>query len=78
MKWALLSQARPLRAKRWRAGATICEIVSLDGLSVRVRGRDAFDGSPVLDIKPVMAEFLPDKTAIRQPRWSRELMSNYL
>ena len=60
-----------------RIGATICEIVSLDGLSVRVRGLDAFDGSPVLDIKPVMAEFLPDKTAIRQPRWSRELMSNY-
>jgi len=70
---------RPASARKRpnRIGATICEIVSLDGLSLRVRGLDAFDGSPVLDIKPVMAELLPDKTAIRQPRWSRELMSNY-
>ena len=60
-----------------RIGATICEIVSIDGLSLRVRGLDAFNGSPVLDIKPVMAEFLPDKTAVRQPTWSKELMSSY-
>ena len=60
-----------------RIGATICEIVSIEGLSLRVRGLDAFNGSPVLDIKPVMAEFLPDKTAIRQPKWSKELMSSY-
>jgi tRNA (adenine37-N6)-methyltransferase len=60
-----------------RIGATICEIVSIDGLSVRVRGLDALNGSPVLDIKPVMGEFLPDKKAVRQPQWSKELMSTY-
>lgn len=60
-----------------RIGATICEILSADGLAVRVRGLDAFDGSPVLDIKPVMAEFLPDKSQLKQPAWSRELMSTY-
>ena len=60
-----------------RIGATICEIVSIEGLSLRVRGLDAFNGSPVVDLKPVMAEFLPDKTAIRQPQWSKELMNSY-
>jgi len=29
-----------------------------------------------LDIKPVMAEFLP-REPVRQPRWSQELMSQY-
>lgn len=60
-----------------RLGATICEVVSVQGLSVRVRGLDAFDGSPVIDIKPVMAEFLPDKNKVRQPQWSLELMRTY-
>lgn len=31
------------------------------------------DGTPVLDIKPVMREFLP-RGAVRQPAWSGELM----
>lgn len=60
-----------------RIGATICELLGVGGASIRVRGLDAFDGSPVLDIKPVMAEFLPEKGSVRQPRWSRELMSTY-
>lgn len=60
-----------------RIGATICELLGVDGASIRVRGLDAFDGSPVLDIKPVMAEFLPEKGSVRQPRWSSELMSTY-
>lgn len=60
-----------------RIGATVCEIVSVEGLSVRVRGLDAFNGSPVIDIKPVMSEFLPEKQNVRQPQWARELMSTY-
>lgn len=60
-----------------RIGATICEIASVNGLSLLVRGLDALNGSPVLDIKPVMAEFLPDKKKVRQPRWAQELMSTY-
>lgn len=69
--------AQRARRRPNRIGATICELVSVEGLTVRVRGLDAFDGSPVLDLKPVMAEFLPDKSAVRQPRWARELMSTY-
>ena len=60
-----------------RLGATICELVAVEGLSVRVRGLDAFDGSPVVDLKPVMREFLPEPGSIRQPQWTRELMSTY-
>ncbi len=37
---------------------------------------DAIDGTPVLDIKPVMQEFLPPDP-VAQPDWSRELMRNY-
>ena len=37
---------------------------------------DAIDGTPVLDIKPVMAEFLP-RSPLRQPTWSHELMADY-
>ncbi len=59
-----------------RIGTTIVEIVRRDGRTLAVRGLDAIDGTPVLDIKPVMAEFLP-RTPVRQPRWSHELMRAY-
>jgi tRNA (Thr-GGU) A37 N-methylase len=39
-------------------------------------GLDAVDGTPVVDIKPVMSEFLP-RGAVRQPQWSTELMRHY-
>jgi tRNA (Thr-GGU) A37 N-methylase len=37
---------------------------------------DAIDGTPVVDLKPVMREFLP-RTEIRQPGWVGELMRDY-
>jgi tRNA (Thr-GGU) A37 N-methylase len=43
---------------------------------LKVAELDAIDGTPVLDIKPVMQEFLP-RAAVRQPQWSRELMERY-
>lgn len=59
-----------------RIGLTICQILSVDGASLSVRGLDAIDGTPVLDIKPVMSEFLP-RGQIREPEWVVELMSEY-
>ncbi|MBL8650738.1 MAG: SAM-dependent methyltransferase [Sphingopyxis sp.] len=59
-----------------RLGLTTCRIVGVEGLSVAVEGLDAIDGTPVLDIKPVMREFLPRGT-IDQPDWARELMAEY-
>lgn len=59
-----------------RIGVTVCRILSVDGLSLRVRGLDAIDGTPVLDIKPVMTGFLP-RGDIREPHWAGELMRDY-
>jgi len=59
-----------------RLGSTIVEIVARDGTTLTVRGLDAIDGTPILDIKPVMAEFLP-RSPVRQPQWSHELMREY-
>jgi tRNA-Thr(GGU) m(6)t(6)A37 methyltransferase TsaA len=59
-----------------RLGSTIVRIAGREGRRLHVLGLDAVDGSPVLDIKPVMAEFLP-REPVRQPDWSRELMRDY-
>lgn len=37
---------------------------------------DAVDGTPVIDLKPVMPEFLP-RGEVRAPAWSAELMRSY-
>ena len=59
-----------------RLGATIVRIAGRSGRTLTVEGLDAIDGTPVLDIKPVLAEFLP-REPVRQPTWSHELMRNY-
>lgn len=59
-----------------RLGSTTCELVDVDGLVVRVRGLDAIDGTPVLDIKPFVREFAP-RGPTDQPDWIGELMKNY-
>lgn len=59
-----------------RLGVTICRLLSVKELSIEVEGLDAIDGTPVLDIKPYLAEFGP-KGTVRQPAWSKELMSGY-
>lgn len=59
-----------------RLGVTTCELVSADGLTVKVRGLDAIDGTPVVDLKPYVLEFAP-RTEVRQPDWITELMQNY-
>ena len=51
--------AQRAKARPNRIGVTTCELVGVDGLEVRVRGLDAIDGTPVLDLKPYMAEFGP-------------------
>ncbi len=59
-----------------RLGLTTCEVVGVTGLELVVRGLDAIDGTPVLDIKPHIAEFQP-RTAVVQPDWVTELMAGY-
>lgn len=59
-----------------RIGSTICRVVRVEATKLFVSELDAIDGTPVLDIKPVMAEFLP-RESVRQPGWSHELMRDY-
>ena len=56
--------------------STIVEILERDGRTLTVAGLDAVDGMPVLDLKPVMVEFLP-RTTVRQPAWCHWLMREY-
>jgi tRNA (adenine37-N6)-methyltransferase len=59
-----------------RIGSTICRVVRVEGTELFVAELDAIDGTPVLDIKPVMREFLP-REEVRQPAWAQELMRDY-
>jgi len=59
-----------------RIGSTICRVMRRKGLRLYVLELDAMDGTPVLDIKPVMREFLP-REDVHQPGWSHELMKSY-
>ena len=57
-------------------GISVCEIVRVEGLTIYVRALDAIDGTPVIDIKPVVREFTP-RGMIKQPDWMTELMKDY-
>ncbi|MFJ8065655.1 tRNA (N6-threonylcarbamoyladenosine(37)-N6)-methyltransferase TrmO [Psychrobacillus sp. NPDC096426] len=59
-----------------KIGLTVVELIKREGNTLIVRGLDAIDGTPVIDIKPVMNEFLP-KGEIKQPQWATSLMANY-
>jgi len=59
-----------------RIGTTICRILGREGRTLRVAELDAIDGTPVLDVKPVIREFLP-RGELRQPGWCSELMRRY-
>lgn len=59
-----------------RIGSSVCRIIRCEGTKLFVAELDAIHGTPVLDIKPVMTEFLP-REEVRQPDWSHELMRQH-
>lgn len=59
-----------------RLGSTVCRVLGREGRTLQVAELDAIDGTPVIDLKPVMQEFLP-RGELRQPSWSSELMRDY-
>ena len=59
-----------------RIGLCTCRVISVSGLTLEVEGLDAIDGTPVLDIKPVMSGFLP-RGDVRETGWAREIMQDY-
>ena len=56
-------------------GVTAVELLSVEGNVVTVRGLDAIDGTPVLDVKPYFPVF--DRREAETPGWVDELMKNY-
>jgi tRNA (adenine37-N6)-methyltransferase len=68
--------AQRAKARPNRIGVTTCELLGIEGRRVHVRGLDAIDGTPVLDLKPHMVEFDP-RGPVREPPWAAELMQDY-
>ena len=64
------------RVRPNRLGVSVAALVAVDGRRVIVRGLDAIDGTPVLDLKPVLRGFLP-RGEVREPAWATELMAAY-
>ena len=68
--------AQRARNRPNRLGSTICRIVRREGRTLFVRELDAIEGTPVIDIQPVLREFLPREETL-QPAWATELMREY-
>ena len=58
-----------------RIGMTAVEIVSVEEDTLVVKGLDAIDGTPVLDIKPYYPAY--DKKDASVPEWVDRLMAHY-
>jgi tRNA-Thr(GGU) m(6)t(6)A37 methyltransferase TsaA len=70
--FALRTNDRPSRI-----GQTIVKLENIEDKVIYVRGLDALNGTPVIDIKPVIREMLPALTEIMQPSWARDMMRYY-
>lgn len=57
-------------------GVSRAKIIGVQGLKLTVQALDAIDGTPIIDIKPYMAEFGPQGET-HQPVWATELMAHY-
>ncbi len=68
--------AQRAKARPNAIGVSTCEIVRVEGRCVFVRGLDAIDGSPVIDIKPHVIEMGP-RSDVHEPPWVVDLMSEY-
>lgn len=77
MDWPLVGIfAQRAKSRPNRMGVSRCELLEVSGHTLHVRGLDAIDGTPVIDVKPYMEEFGP-RGPIRQPAWSNEVMKDY-
>lgn len=59
-----------------RLGVSVCRVMRCEGRTLTVAELDAMDGTPVLDLKPVLAEFLP-RGPVHQSAWAHDLMRAY-
>jgi len=78
LKWprvGIFAQRKKSRPNK--LGVTACKLISVEGLTLTIHGLDAVDGTPILDLKPYVKEFVPQKNDVVQPFWMTELMKNY-
>jgi len=68
--------AQRAKSRPNRIGLTVCRLLARDGLTLRLEGLDAIDGTPVLDIKPWVEQFGP-RGPVHQAAWMDELMDRY-
>ena len=57
-------------------GISVVELIALEPTGVRVRGLDAIDGTPILDLKPCFPDF-DAAQRVRVPEWVARLMQGY-
>jgi len=57
-------------------GVTVVGLVAVEADGLRVRGLDAIDGTPIVDLKPYFPEFDSAANA-RVPEWVGRLMRGY-
>ena len=58
-------------------GVSRCELLGVEGRAIRVRGLDAIDSTPVLDVKPYFTAFVPRRRDVREPGWVAEITRAY-
>ncbi len=59
-----------------KIGLSVAKVLSREANRLTVLELDAIDGTPVLDIKPVMKAFLPREEII-EPDWVEEITGKY-
>lgn len=68
--------AQRKKARPNMLGSTIVKLIKAEKNILTVSGLDAINETPVIDIKPVMREFLPEGN-VTQPEWTKEIFKNY-
>ena len=51
---------------------TVCKIVSIEGCTIHIDKIDAFDQSPVIDLKPYIPRIDNPQEDVRLPKWLKE------
>jgi len=67
--------AQRARHRPNRIGITVVEIIEVTDNCVKVRGLDAIDGTPIIDIKPYVPVY--DRKDASIPNWMEIMMKDY-
>ena len=56
-----------------RIALSSCKLQEINGNVLKVKGLDAYDGSPVIDIKPYSEKIIKD---LKVPQWIHDIRKN--